>query len=834
MELYRSSDDGKLYWADGTAARTAVNKSTGERVVLNNESGAWEPLDLKGLRLKASPERAAVLKDKVAGKGPTLVVDDEGKYSWLTPDGLKKARTAINKETGARKVFEETTQQWIPLAEGMAIPVKSAIKDAVLGAFSKTGEDVGNEVSAIARDANEGVVGAAGFGVDVVNNLMNNPLSLGFDSGGPVKALSDPKNRLLPQEIFGIDMPDWTVGGTFGEGTSEAVGDAYGGTQFNAGSDTPIMGTKMLREMTDQVGMTGGADPETWLGQTLGSAGRLAGGAMTGLGLLGLAGNGGRVSQFLTQQPGAQIGGAAGAGAAYEQLSDRAKRDPGFALSALLGGGALGAGSVSASRGGAFTPAQSNMKDFNALGVKPVVGAVGGYAGQSIDMLTRQAPLAAGIAREGAKNMMESLGKKADDISSRIGQGADPSIAGMRVKGDIDAFAQNGDEGLASWLKDNPRATVADAAKAPVGDIGFAAKATAIYERVLSAIDETVQFKMHNTLNVFRKKVAIVSKVDEKMRDDPEFAFWQKLIEDRKGFLPLGDMRRLRTWIGKINAQREGERTPTASLFRDLYAALKTDIYESIRWSDPAAARALKKADQFYAAGMKRVENSFTTIMSKRAKGEGVFAEILSAAKAVGGDVRKLWALRRSMPKGDWANVTSSVINFMGRRKGGKATEADQWSGESFLTAYTNMSPKARQVLFDAVGNEATRKELDALVRVLGRTRAAEELANSSNTGHIVGWAATVPAGIYVAPATTLLTLGFGVLGTAMLRLPLVVRAFAAGAQLGNNAGRWSKVVVRELASAAQKYPTYAGQIAQIIAGVEQIASEQQQPQAKE
>ena len=77
------------------------------------------------------------------------------------------------------------------------------------------------------------------------------------------------------------------------------------------------------------------------------------------------------------------------------------------------------------------------------------------------------------------------------------------------------------------------------------------------------------------------------------------------------GKLSFQDLRGLRTWVRQAQRNPELRQTVGSADLQRLEGSLSSDIYDNAsRLASPAAAKQLRRADQFYGAGMQRINGA--------------------------------------------------------------------------------------------------------------------------------------------------------------------------------------------------------------------------------
>lgn len=487
----------------------------------------------------------------------------------------------------------------------------------------------------------------------------------------------------------------------------------------------------------------------------------------------------------------------------------------GQALSNVLNRNAISA-ATRAADGGAETVAQRASR-FERAGVRPTTAAILGGESGGLTKMIGENWLAGGRVRGALRSSIDDTATAAGNLTQRAGEATTPLAAGETAQQGIQRFARG---------SDIPNPTGADPNLIPARDWSFAAKANALYQRVFARLDADEaayvagragpSVDVSSTTRALDDIMASISGPESaRVMQSPQIARIQAAIEAdaEKGALRFGDLRRWRTWVRE--AQRDdGLRQGIANAdLQRLEAALTDDIYRSAAAIGGDAARQLRRVDQFYRAGMQRINRALEPFA--RGSGEGAYARILTMAQdRSGGNARALMALKQSLQPDEWRQVSATLLSRMGEPTAGTAGVLDDgaFSVARFATNYSNMSERARSILFGPLADE-----LDNLARVADMQRGVERMANHSRSGVSVQNVGTI--GGLVTPSTTAPTVGLlvtmGVTGE-MLTNPMFVRWLTSAAAPGQTLGGLSRQL-SALGALAARDPALAPFYAELV-----------------
>ncbi|MBR0668266.1 hypothetical protein GXW71_28195 [Roseomonas hellenica] len=211
------------------------------------------------------------------------------------------------------------------------------------------------------------------------------------------------------------------------------------------------------------------------------------------------------------------------------------------------------------------------------------------------------------------------------------------------------------------------------------------------------------------------------------------------LADAGEGGVPFQALRDIRSDLGKIiggppNPAGDAQ-SATVEYLRRFYGALSDDMTSAARAISPAAQQRLAVADRYFR--LNRTQNLPTL---ERVLDQGTDEQVFRLAFPRSGqpDAQAMARLRRNMEPEEWRVVAATVVDRMGIPTAGQRRSLDDFSVSTFLTNWNRLITNgvgARRVLFG--GNRETAElatDLDRLVRVAGRLRDADRMANPSGT----------------------------------------------------------------------------------------------------
>jgi hypothetical protein len=161
--------------------------------------------------------------------------------------------------------------------------------------------------------------------------------------------------------------------------------------------------------------------------------------------------------------------------------------------------------------------------------------------------------------------------------------------------------------------------------------------------------------------------------------------------------------------------------------YKQLYGAASEDMRATAQAVSPEAAQAAARANNYYRAVTQRNEKLARFFDQNK---DGTF--VMSPEKATQATRSELQLLKKSIPKADFNDYTSSVVRKLGEAPAGaQNATGDIFSPNTFLTNFTKLKQSGKaDVLFD----KSTAIELNKAAKVAERFRMLGKAANASNT----------------------------------------------------------------------------------------------------
>jgi hypothetical protein len=402
------------------------------------------------------------------------------------------------------------------------------------------------------------------------------------------------------------------------------------------------------------------------------------------------------------------LGGIYGFNQGEDGFENRLKQGATSALIAAPIGGAINAVLPAVRPAVAQTKGSQVAEAAERLGVQmPRAATSDSTAIQQIGKGLTNVPLAGLPLRNASTRAVQQL----DEASARVQQGygaSTPSEAGDIAKEGLERF-------IGKTTKD---------------------RAAKLYGEVDSIVDNQITTPLANTQAVAqaiiaRRQNAGIAQESEAVRRISE------AISRPQG-LNYNGVKDLRSWIGETMDSGILPVDLSKAELKTIYGALTKDLRASV--SNAGGNQALAKfnrANSYYDAVSKRREELMRIAGAK--SDEAVFNKILNAANQKNGDHTLLTKVRRSLPTDEWNEIASAVIARMGRdpkfvTTPGTATTQTGFSPDRFMSAYGELSPAGKALLFRSTGKSDLANALDDIATVSQRFKQLNTYANPSGT----------------------------------------------------------------------------------------------------
>lgn len=306
-------------------------------------------------------------------------------------------------------------------------------------------------------------------------------------------------------------------------------------------------------------------------------------------------------------------------------------------------------------------------------------------------------------------------------------------------------------------------------------------KADKLYKAVDGLVDETVTSPLSNTQRIanqifYRRQNAGIAQESDAIKRISEAL-------SRPGGLNYNGVKDLRSWVGETLESGILPVDLSKAELKQIYGALTKDLQQAVNNAGGVkASAAFNRANTYYDAVSKRREELMRIAGAK--SDEAVFNKILAAANNKNGDNALLTKVRRSLPADEWNEIASGVIARMGRdpkfvTTPGTATTQTGFSPDRFMSAYGDLSPAGKALLFRSTGQGQLANALDDIATVSQRFKQLNTFANPSGTAQNTMFGVG-GFGLATNPVAVIGTVIPGTVMSALLARPQSARSIAA------------------------------------------------------
>lgn len=399
------------------------------------------------------------------------------------------------------------------------------------------------------------------------------------------------------------------------------------------------------------------------------------------------------------------------------------------------------------------TDRQSAARAAGDLGITPSLGMTGSTGARLAGALESAPGSAAVIARD-AERAVAEIESKFRSINSGIGRARGADAAG---------------EQLQSALK------------------GFVREFEAASEKLYNVVDAYIPQGQVIRLD---KSADMLKATQDLYQNNPALARrlgvdqWAEVFDEvREKGVPWQAARDLRSRIGRAIGSKGDAALADKDLgdLKQLYAALSDDLTTAARAAGPDAAKAWGRANRYYAAGRKRIDEALDKTITAQSPERAFEAfDRMMRRDVASADISRIRKIRGSMGRDDWNDLSASVLDRMGRAKpGAQNADGDVFSASTFLTNWNRMAPEAKRLLVP----EEARGELDKLLKVVEASKDGARQVNSSRTGNVLVNAMTFGPSLVGDVATTGALLGGQFLSAQFMTSAPALRALNRAAR---------------------------------------------------
>ncbi|MBW6528706.1 hypothetical protein KZ813_17835 [Sphingomonas sp. RHCKR7] len=197
--------------------------------------------------------------------------------------------------------------------------------------------------------------------------------------------------------------------------------------------------------------------------------------------------------------------------------------------------------------------------------------------------------------------------------------------------------------------------------------------------------------------------------------------------------LAVSSIRNLRTAMRGEIGTRNLTMTDAERRVSEVIDAASSDITDALNRTDPRAAAAYRRADQYYAQRQRYIRDvvqHYTGPRDQPMSGEQTYQRIMALA-GERGDRERLAGVMRGLSPDERADVATTIASNLGRR-----TPEDDFSAARFVTQAQKMPAAARETVFGRDGAEA----LNDLIHIATAKRDTGNSLNRSRSGQVANY----------------------------------------------------------------------------------------------
>lgn len=431
------------------------------------------------------------------------------------------------------------------------------------------------------------------------------------------------------------------------------------------------------------------------------------------------------------------------------------------------------------------------LTDFAEAGVSPSLGQATMNRGvQTVELFMGNVPGSGKVIANFAQKAQDDLGTQATKIASSLINKPTPAStiqAGRQISLGI------GEQGLSGQNSFVGR---------------FKSRAGQLFGEVDNYVQPETKISLETTLNELKKQVAPIPSA-EKTSSIFRNKFLNEVFENLQqdiainGELPYNAVKQVRSKIGNKLSEISLVPDIDKAQLKLVYGALSKDLENSLAQQGTKALNTYKRANNYYRAGLDRIENYLEPI-TRVADPDRLTSLLLNSAKE--GSTR-INAVKKSLTDDQYKVFLSSVVDRMGRIRPsvGIATEAagevvdsvGAFSSETFLTNWNSLNKSAKDVLFSGKGLQGIRSDLDTVARISSVIReSGKTFKNPSGTadrlvgqGFLFGGIASAASGNPAYIVGLPLAIASASQAAKLMTNPSFIRWMANGVKIANNKG---------------------------------------------
>ncbi len=370
----------------------------------------------------------------------------------------------------------------------------------------------------------------------------------------------------------------------------------------------------------------------------------------------------------------------------------------------------------------------------------PTVGQVTqGRGARAVESGLSKSPGAAGRMVAKAEAEAAGIGDKVDEIASSFSTRSGAAPAGREIRAGLGRFA-DGFKKQSGKLYDELDTHIAKDARI---DVSATQRALSVLNAEIPGAPNLSRFFQNAKMQGIKgaldadtlgeaNVISRMSPIEKAMFGEvPSAARTAMIQEFEDGKLPYEALKKLRTLVGHEISNSNLVSDVPRSKWKALYGALSEDLESAAKAAGPQAEKAFGRANSYYSAGMKRIDDVLDPIL-KKTDPEDVFKAAVSGTSEGATTIR---GVMKSLPEESRKIVASTTLRRLGRAVNSKQDDLGEvFSTETFLTNWNKITPDSKTALFAALPDEM-RKDLDKIARVASNIRDGSKVfANPSGT----------------------------------------------------------------------------------------------------
>lgn len=459
----------------------------------------------------------------------------------------------------------------------------------------------------------------------------------------------------------------------------------------------------------------------------------------------------GALSQYAAT-PVRDVAAGAAAGTSGEIAKENGAGTVGQIAASVLGGMAGYGGASALAAAGAPKAPSALLAAADRQNVDLLPADTGGAVAKGVTTATKASPLSVAPVVAAAKRTNQQIADAAGRLVEGQGGTVNSEVAGNNVRDAALRFTKQSAE-RGSRLYD----------KAYTASQGVKIKPL----KTVNAIDEQIarlsenpaeNGSLINQLNAFKENISKGVSVQG--------------LRDARTQLSQG------VFDGKLRSGTE------QAMWKQVLGNIADDIDGGLQQAGRGdTAAKFRAADKFWADRVEHIDKALEPLIGKDKSGEQIVQTIESMTRGGGGGNARLSRVMSQMTDQEAGNVRATVIDRMGRASAGQQNaEGDAFSAATFLTNWSKMTPQAKATVF---GDGKLRSSLNDIARIAEATKAAQALANHSNTGIAIGGNVGVGSALAVThPVAALFGAGSQYLTGKLMASPRFARMLASTARM--------------------------------------------------